>query len=237
MNCETFREQISARPSASDAAMNEHAAACASCAAYAARARSMEAALGKALRIDTESLRTAYQAQAVAAPLRAGGRTVWMPALAGAAAGVVATLGILYFSGIAGRSGENFSDAILRHWYHEQAYQRVSDQRASEASLSAALAGRATVDFSGVGPVSYARYCYVAGEWVPHLVVQGEAGAYMVLLMPDTAIDSVQPLRLEAQALEGSLLPAGRGSIAVLGPDGRESLAVGNSFIAAVEWT
>ncbi len=52
-----------------------------------------------------------------------------------------------------------------------------------------------------------------------HLVVQSDGGPLTVLLIPEQTVEGIVPLELAEQGLDGSILPAGRGSIAVLGED------------------
>jgi hypothetical protein len=77
----------------------------------------------------------------------------------------------------------------------------------------------------------------VAGQWVPHLVVQGTEGPVMILLLPPRAIPDTMPLSLPEQRIDGRLLPHGEGSIAVMGRDGEPLEDIGQRALAAVEWT
>jgi hypothetical protein len=52
-----------------------------------------------------------------------------------------------------------------------------------------------------------------------HLVVQSDEGPVTVLLIPEQGINSIVPLELAEEGLGGSIVPAGSGSIAVVGKD------------------
>ena len=51
------------------------------------------------------------------------------------------------------------------------------------AMFATAVGEHVEIDIGGLGLFSYAMSCFVRGEWVPHLVVQGEHGPVMLLLL------------------------------------------------------
>ena len=63
--------------------------------------------------------------------------------------------------------------------------------------------------------ITYAQTCVINGRRVPHLVIQGEDGPVMVLLMPEERVESAIPL--EDGDSRGVILPVGDGSIAIVG--------------------
>ena len=85
--------------------------------------------------------------------------------------------------------------------------------------------------------VSFAKACLVGGERIPHLVIQGEQGPYMVLLLPGRRLDSAIPLALPSESLVGHILPAGGGSIAVLGVESAELEQIETTVASAINWT
>jgi hypothetical protein len=103
--------------------------------------------------------------------------------------------------------------------------------------LEVALGADAAIDLARLDVVSYARSCLVNGRWVPHLVVQGETGPVMVLLLAREPLAQPQPLDLPAENLRGAIVPVGGGSIAILGQDGETLEAMQQALAEAVEWT
>jgi hypothetical protein len=69
---------------------------------------------------------------------------------------------------------------------------------------------------------------------VPHLVVRTAAGPVTVLMLRHREID--EPMRVEEGALEGVVLPAPNGSIAVVGRDLADPDSVARKVFDAVDW-
>lgn len=212
MDCETFRERLCIDPAELDTALGAHEAQCAACRAFAARIRRTEQLLQRALRFEP-SAAGGSGARVSAATRR---RLAWA-AIAVAAIGGVS----LWFAATAGRPTptEHLAAAVLEHWGHEPNAWVVTDVDVDPLVLERVLAGNATIDLASLGRVSYAHTCRVAGKWMPHLVLQTEAGPVMLLLIPEQRVESPVPLRLPDDRLGGMLRGLGRGSIAVLGDD------------------
>jgi hypothetical protein len=231
MDCNEFREQIGADPAELDAAAAEHERACPACAAYAQRLRSSERLIAAALRFDVASVRAPRAA--ATRPVARRGR-VW------ALAAMVAVAAIALWLGrnlVPNRDPVRLAEIVEQHWYHEpDAWIRTATPVASSV-LEAALGADAAIDLARLDVVSYARSCFVNGRWVPHLVVQGEAGPVMVLLLAREPLAQPQPLDLPAERLRGAIVPVGGGSIAILGQDGETLEAVQQAVAEAVEWT
>ena len=240
MDCETYRQDVIADPTGAD--VLRHAAECPACAAYGARVGALDGALGRAVSFDVDQLRANFAAAGGQArrPARSSARAGHiMSAIGGAAAGIIATVVVWSFVGdVRDMPATELAAAVIDHWYHEPDSWQINDELVSDATLTRALDGKATLDLDVLGgQVSYAKSCLVAGRWVPHLVVQGDSGPFMVLLMPDRPVQSPVPLSLEDESLEGTVVPAGRGSIAVLGPNADESLRMTETVAAATAWT
>jgi hypothetical protein len=73
--------------------------------------------------------------------------------------------------------------------------------------------------------VRYAGICDIRRRPGAHLVFQGERGPVTVLLMPEETVP--RRLAIQGDGLEGAVLPAGSGSIAIVGNRGEhiEALA------------
>ena len=84
------------------------------------------------------------------------------------------------------------------------------------------------------GAVTYARRCFFEGHWVAHLVVQTTQGPVTVLLLTHREVSS--PARVEEQGLAAMVLPAPRGSIAVVGRDVPDLGAIAEQVFEAIDW-
>jgi hypothetical protein len=112
--------------------------------------------------------------------------------------------------------------AILDHISAEPAALESGDEvleptlRLLLVSLGLQLDLRALGD--GLEPLRYAGRCRIGSHDGLHLVLNGAAGRVTLLLMPKTPLGRSAPIRSER--FEGLLIPAGRGSLAIVGtPD------------------
>lgn len=228
MNCEAFREQICIDPASTDAAMQHHESDCAACAAYARRARKAEALIQQALRFDT--------AKAAAQPPQ-------RPAMFGSVAAALVA-GFAFWFGLSvnqpAPTNELVSE-ILAHMDHEPTALEFTTVSVGERQLSQVLAGEAVIDIAAleaqVGPVTYAKKCVVAGQWMSHIVVQSDEGPLTVLLIPEQRTNGIVPLELAEEGLGGSIVPAGPGSIAVVGEDNAADAQTAQQVAEAVTIT
>jgi len=157
---------------------------------------------------------------------------------AGLAAVVVAGLALWFgLDRGPGADSELLVAEILEHWHEEPGSWVTTDERVSLASLQEVTSGNAAVDAGRLGLVSYARSCYVRERWVPHLVVQGEEGPVMLLLLPHERVSEPLPMALPEEGLRGVILPVGGGSVAVLGTDGESLAPINQRVTDAVEWS
>ena len=231
IDCETIRERLAADPAFSDAECVAHAEDCVACAAFGERVRNAEWLIQKALRFDVVALRVRSEPQVTRFRF-AGSR--W----AGLAAVLVAGLA-LWFGVARGPDPDSqlLVAEILEHWHEEPGSWETTDVRVSPASLAEITSGEAVVDAGRLGLVSYVRSCFVRERWVPHLVVQGEEGPVMLLLLPHERVMSPVPIDLPEEGLRGVILPVGDGSVAVLGTDAESLEPISQRVADAVEWS
>jgi hypothetical protein len=85
-----------------------------------------------------------------------------------------------------------------------------------------------------VGDVTFAARCVFDGHVVPHLVVRTPAGPVTVLMLRHRTI--AKPLHFAEQGYEGVVLPAPKGSIAVVGEGIADLDAVARKVYDAVDW-
>ena len=235
MNCETLRERLTQDPARPDEEFDRHAESCAACRAYRERLMRAEALIQDALRFDVSAVGKA----AADAPRASGSRSAWVTWASGLAAGLL--VGVTFWAFLGGGANltpEALASEVVNHWYHEPESWVATSSPVSLALLTDVLDGEVALDLAALQTVSYAETCWVAGEWIPHLVVQGAAGPYMVLLMPGRMLQSPVPLELPAEGLSGTIIPAGQGSIAVLGGGSSSEVeSMEDSLVSAVDWT
>ena len=155
--------------------------------------------------------------------------------VAGVAAALIAAIALwgLVRPGVS----DALADDVIGHWHHEPDSWRVTNVRVSDATLSKALGDGLRLDVGKLAAVTYVRTCFFRGHWVPHLVVQGKAGPVMVLLLPDEAVASEEPVIMPEQGLQGVIFPHGSGSIVILGAGTESMRPLQQSLLDAVEWS
>lgn len=236
MSCEKLRQRLASDPARADDEFDRHAASCAACAAFRQRLERAERLIQKALRFDVDAARR----EVVARPKVVRARSSWPVLASGVAAGLAIGLVVWsYFSGPANLTPEALAAEVAAHWYHEPQSWVVSDVEVSDAELAGVLDGRVGLDLSALPrAISYVESCRVGGQRVPHLVIQGEQGPYMVLLMPGRTLESPVPVELADEGLRGRVFPAGGGAIAVLGGgDADDARAVETMVASAIDWS
>lgn len=113
----------------------------------------------------------------------------------------------------------------------------TSDVQVTPAMFATAVGEHVEIDIGGLGLFSYAMSCFVRGEWVPHLVVQGEHGPVMLLLLPHESVSEPVPLSLPEEGLSGVIVPLGEVSVAVMGEVDESMEHIRDRLDAAVEWS
>jgi len=234
MDCTTVRERIEADPAHLDNDSALHLADCAACAAYAERVRNAEWLIHEALRFDVAALKQSAAPKPAARWTIVYSQRVW--------GGIAATLVVglaLWFGNFVGPSVDHSQlvAEVEAHWYEEPQSWARTDVQVSPASLAEVVSGSAEIDINGLGLLSYAMTCFVRGEWVPHLVMQGERGPVMLLLLPHERVSGPVPLELPEEGLSGVIIPLGEGSIAVMGEAGESIEPIRERLRTAVEWS
>lgn len=229
MDCLEFREQLGADPARLDAAVTAHEQACPACAAYARRLRKSEAVIAEALRFDVAGIRAGRPRPAAHRP--AARR--WAAAASVAAAAAAIWFGLQF---LPSDNPARLAAAVQNHWQHEPESWVRTDLPVAASVLEAALGGDARVALEQLSIVSYARSCLINGRWVPHLVVQGDAGPVMLLLMSREALAGQMPLDLPEEGLRGMIVPLDEGSVAIIGNDAESFETLQRDVAAAVEW-
>ena len=235
MNCEEFRQAVTADPAAKDAGLGEHATACQDCRNYLGRVMDLDRELHAALAIEAPPLsmqNLSESAEIVAMPRRASwARTGWI----GLAASVALVAVFVLNRGEERLPGTSLAEQVIAHLDHEPASLVVTNVPVAEARFSA-VARPALVEVDrDIGLVTYAASCIINGREVPHLVVQGENGPVTILLLPHESVTTAIPLH--GATVEGLILPVGNGSVAIIGNRGESIDRWRERVTTTVHWT
>jgi hypothetical protein len=166
-----------------------------------------------------------------AAVRRAGAldRGRWASLAGSILAGVL--VGTLLWSGGARNSLE---DDLLSH-IEAEADATAGSTGQVDADTVAGLLERNGIRLGAeAGVVRYARNCQFRGRTVPHLVLQTEVGPVTLLVLRDEQVEA--PASFTGRGFSGRIVPAGPGSIAVVGAAGADFDQVATRTVSAVEW-
>ena len=217
MNCEEYRQALTAEPAWTGGA--GHVAACAECQSFTRRLQALNLDIARALQVDVPPLVLPELPEiddTNVAALPTPGRS-YKPLWFAIAATVVLAASIsLRMSGVF-ESYDSLEEEVLAHLDHEPAALRVTDTPVSDTRLQRALP--ATIN----------------GHRVPHLVLQGQYGPVTILLMPEEQVAAA--ISLDGESVHGVILPVGDGSIAIIG-NRREPLdPIRQQVIESITWT
>jgi hypothetical protein len=128
----------------------------------------------------------------------------------------------------------SLAEDIVKHMSHEPGAM-VSSSASEDASRVERVMERGGIRLRpDAGMVSYAQTCRFRGEKWPHLVVQTDSGPVTVMVLRDEKVAA--PVKFAEQGYVGTILPAGPGSVAVIGPTGADLSQVAARVAAAVVW-
>lgn len=217
IDCLEFRRRAGAEPFAEVPEVEAHRSGCAACARHLEELREMDGVIRRALAVDV-----APQARAAATRRRAF-------AIAASVAAAAALGAVL----LVGAPRASVAREVVGHVEHEPGA-TAGRLPLSAGAIAAVLEPEGVRLLPGAGDVTFAARCVFDGRIVPHLVVRTPDGPVTVLLLRHRELRS--PLRLDEPGYAGVVLPAPRGSIAVVGEDVADIEAVAKSVIESVDW-
>lgn len=227
MDCLEFRRTAGADPARFGAEARAHAASCPACAQYLVEALAFDAKILAALRVPVPDVPRDD-------PRRRAGQVQWIDrrrwlALAASILGGV-TIGSLLW---VGSPRDSLARALVGHVQHEPGATTVTAP-ADPARLAEVLRRGGIRLRPGIGTVSYAESCTFRRRTVPHLVVQTDRGPVTVMVLRHESVAG--PVRFDEQGYRGTIVPAGPGSLAVIGTGGADLGQVASRVLEAVEW-
>ena len=217
MNCLEFRRLKLSQPTGLTVAANEHLMTCQGCAEFARRAGEFEVELAAALAVPVPE----HLADRVL--LNHGLKRDYRATLAGIAAAILLAIGGTFFAGYIFYAPDPVLLTQSIHHVLGEPAALAAQQSVTQGDMAAALAGSGAKLVADLGPaVSYLHDCPVPGGMGKHIVVQTPKGKVTVLTMPNRSVR--RKGTLEAQGLVAAVMPAGKGSFAIIG-ESRSALA------------
>jgi hypothetical protein len=224
MSCDEALPYLGAAPAALPIHVAEHVRGCADCDARLRAALRIERDLERALALPVPALVAGVASSSpgvsrVLAPevapevspgvvLRKRSAPRW--ALAASVA-LAALVGLFLW---AGRPGDTLAAAIVTHVDGEPDSWSATKEL-DPAGVGRVLAASGVRLDPGSTDVVYAHSCWFKGHWIPHLVLRTDHGPVTVLVLREEPIGAAEHFRREG--FDGTLVPFGRGSLAVLG--------------------
>ena len=225
MNCAEFRDRFDADPARLDAEARAHMAACPDCAQYAAAGQRFEETLVRAIRIEVP----AGLKDRTLANVHVGvSRRRFIGALA---AGVLLAAG----AGVVWRVRER--DALERELLDYLAAwpaPAVISSAMATADINSLLRPKSIEVDAAAMSARVAKPCVVRGKDAVHLVVELEGRLLSVVILPAEAIGESRTVR--GKGLQGTIVPAERGSVAVVASDAMPSSALVEQVRGAVRY-
>jgi hypothetical protein len=228
MECLEFRRAAGADPKHLSVEAAAHRDACPKCAEFLRQTLALDEKILAALRVPVPERGAAAVVPNVLAFPRIERRR-WM-ALAASIAGGVLIGSLLWVS--APRA--LLADDIVKHMAHEPGAMMASSAPEDASRVERVMERGGIRLRPDAGMVSYAQTCRFRGEKVPHLVVQTDSGPVTVMVLRDEKVAA--PVKFAEQGYVGTILPAGPGSVAVIGPTGADLSQVAARVAAAVVW-
>ena len=227
MDCLQFRRIAGADPQQLDAAAQSHAEGCPGCAEHLRQLRALDACILAALEVPVPAPGVAVASPA--APVARLDRRRWF-ALAASILGGVLVGTLLWVGG----PRNSLARDLIEHLGHEPEALVVTQRPEDERVLGKVLERAGIRLRPEMGTVSYANTCVFRGRRVPHLVVQTDGGPVTVMVLRNER--PAGPERFDEQGFAGRIVPAGPGSIAVIGAAEADLGPVTTDVLAAVEW-
>jgi hypothetical protein len=224
IDCLEFRRRAGADPGSGDPALEAHRRECAACARYQDELRAMDETIRRALRIQPPPREAPPAPAATAAPRRR-----LFAIAASLVAGIAVGVSLLVVAPRVSVAREVFG-----HVTGEIVETLKPTAPLSASQLDAVLGPEGLRLRPAAGDVTFAARCTFDGRVVPHLVVRTQDGPVTVLLLRHRTIG--KPMRLAEQGYEGVVLPAPKGSIAVVGQGVADLDAVAQRVFDAVDW-
>ncbi|MBI5612838.1 MAG: DUF3379 family protein [Gammaproteobacteria bacterium] len=210
MNCLEFRQHYLADPRSQDSAYLEHKHACRACGEFAAQEATFEQALRGALAVDVPHGLTARVI--LSQTLHQARRRRTFVAVAAAVLLAIPAAAVLLRPLTTSLEQEVIAH-IAGEREHLAAHGPVPD--------SAVTAVLATIGVDARQPLTDVRYagvCPIRRQPGGHLVLAGAHGPVTVLLMPREPVRRRRPIA--TAEFQGVILPAGDGSVAIVGAPG-----------------
>ena len=239
MECLEFRRQCATEPSRKGEALLTHASECAACEAFAQEMAGFDILLTKALQVPLPASLENYSSDGSATPtsisharakktrsIPTGG---WLALAASVVVAALVSVGVWR-----GAAPESLGSEVIAHLRHEPMSLLPVAIPVAAANIDVVLRRTGARVNASLGTVSYVESCPFRNQQVAHIVIEGSTGPVTLLLLPHVAVTEATPF--EEEGFKGTIVPVGKGSVAIIGSETEPLDVVKKLVSSAVAW-
>ncbi len=240
IDCIAFKRDCGADPQGivANAKLLNHQNACAPCADFYQSMLALDLKLSAAFDLPVHTASIEDQLSATQVPTNSDNLISFKkpkllkfkPVFAAAASVLVAAFAIFTLQ----YSSTAFANDVVEHIYHEPELLTLNTVLTSQDEIDMVLK---RVNFSNIGnqvEILSARLCPLEKQLAAHLVVRGNSGEpVMVLIFPE---DKHKSRIIETNEFSGRILPAGHGTIAMIGGKKENLDTLEKAVLNAFQW-
>lgn len=235
VTCLDVRRFLGAEPQRRDAGIAEHLKDCPGCAGFARDMLALDARLEAAFKVPVPE---GLEARIALDGSLKNNRRAWRPWVAAAASITMVALLASFAWRHDHPAGSDLADAVVAHIQNPEEAPAIAPDRTliHDAAYVEGVMQRAGAGMQGgLDDVAYAQVCLFRGERVAHLVVHGPNGPVTILLLRHTHVDKEMPV--DEHGFHGVIVPAGKGSIAIVTNNSTLIQPMAEELSSKVEWT
>ncbi len=232
MNCLEFRRLVTIDPRSRDREALEHRHQCASCEAMYQRTLATEQILERSVNVGVPNDLGRNILARHSGDHANRARTWKRISLNAIAASLILAAGIGLGMKFSAPASSALPHYVLQHVYDELPM-LTSSQAMGPASLQKTLQDE-HLKVNHIENLKYAGACAFRNGRSVHMIVQGEVGPVTVLLLPEENINKRLPI--SDQRFTGSISPAPRGSLAVIGEKREPIEKIEHEIRQQVQW-
>lgn len=234
MNCNDYREALTANPDFDDESGHVHG--CADCQAFNSDILALDERIRAAMELSVPELRMPelpdLDAQTVVSlPTR---RRITTPAWFAVAATVLLAVFVGVRSLDPGTPEVSLESQVLAHVDHEPMALLPSNTPVNDSKLQQVVPTNLATMNHDTGLITFAETCPINGHQIPHLVLQGKTGPITILLLPNEKISETKIL--DGDNVHGVIVPVGNGSVAIIGTREEQLDEVEKNVVNSVAW-
>jgi len=153
----------------------------------------------------------------------------WLALAAGIVVAALVSIGVWRNAAPISMSGE-----LVAHVRHEPMSLMPVAAPVSAVKVEHVLRSTGTRVEGSLGTVTYIETCPFRGRQVAHIVIEGSTGPVTLLLLPHIAVAEAETF--EEDGMQGTIVPVGDGSVAIIGSETEPLDAVEELVSSAVAW-